>query len=618
MLTFQEFESVIGYIFKDKKNLQYALYRRAYIQENNFALGFQDRIDFFNQLDRLSFLGNKLFYLAVATSIFVGKTGAQGLTEGNLTRYFERLIEGDALPKDLANRWKLKKVIRWGKGELSQNVASQVKVLREHISLLFAALYVDCQSFPLACKIFFGCDLFQILEKENNKTAFARYLFNEKDILFFQAKLDYIFLSPFWLVSAMLRQSAIEERIVSGINSFQVLEFLGDKVLAAAVAYGLYLQERHCYKGSLSYAQISCIHNRGPLEKVAKFLEIDKLLIMGRGENENQIIFNQKVLSDHMESLLGAIWIDTRGSLTKLKKIIVNLWQTCKIWPVERDFEKSGESLDNALALEASSEIMKLSMQETLQGGLFVIKNTEGVAISQDDDQELFTSNTLEKSECEQLAHFLIDQQTEITDQYIAKLISACKVGDLNKVLELEKEGVDIMLADNVGNTAFSSAVYSTYAPLVDHIVRRILEREPEYVPDYKEAGDLNLKNYGSRIWGYIPSRITEDVFQSFGQPLCEWFEKVNVMVFVKRSYASTWKGTWEADWSESQRLSEREQEKEALMKAGRLLDCGGVLVTEELKKRPKGFMRLDTLCLNYADQFNWLVDPPKRKMLFV
>jgi dsRNA-specific ribonuclease len=148
---------------------------------------------------------------------------------------------------------------------------------------------------------------------------------NMQDI---ELKIAYRFSKPALLAQALTRNSAINERIVCQQRDYQSLEFLGDRILGMVIADILHETSPDISKEERADRFMSYTHNHGPLAKVARKIRLGRGIIMGAGEDRA----NQKILSDHMEALLGAIWIDSNGDYELIYALIKGLWSKHLKW----------------------------------------------------------------------------------------------------------------------------------------------------------------------------------------------------------------------------------------------------------------------------------------------
>jgi dsRNA-specific ribonuclease len=120
------------------------------------------------------------------------------------------------------------------------------------------------------------------------------------------------------------------------VGDFQRLEFVGDKILGLVIADLLY----DCYpaweEGRLTQESSVLVRNKGPLAEIARKLGLGDFLIMGRGEESLGLRDDNKVLSDAMEALLGALWIDTHHNYAFMQQFIQTHWSALDLLPTVR------------------------------------------------------------------------------------------------------------------------------------------------------------------------------------------------------------------------------------------------------------------------------------------
>ncbi len=112
-----------------------------------------------------------------------------------------------------------------------------------------------------------------------------------------------------------------------GINN-ERLEFLGDSVLGLIVAGQLYNLLSEKEEGVLSKIKANLV-SRKNLYFWAKQLDIGKYLFLGQGEISSGGRERASILSNAMEALLGAIYLD--GGFEEVSKVILAWFKTQKI-----------------------------------------------------------------------------------------------------------------------------------------------------------------------------------------------------------------------------------------------------------------------------------------------
>ena len=88
------------------------------------------------------------------------------------------------------------------------------------------------------------------------------------------------------------------------------LEFLGDSILGAVCATLLYRNFPGKSEGELAKIK-SVVVSEEILSAVARVLQIDSMLILGRGEDLSGGRAKKAILADAMEALIGALYLDS-------------------------------------------------------------------------------------------------------------------------------------------------------------------------------------------------------------------------------------------------------------------------------------------------------------------
>ncbi|MDR0582784.1 MAG: ribonuclease III [Treponema sp.] len=88
------------------------------------------------------------------------------------------------------------------------------------------------------------------------------------------------------------------------------LEFLGDSILGAVCATLLY--EKYAEKSEGALAKIkSVVVSEEVLSSVARLLQIDTMLLLGKGEDLSGGRTKKTILADALEALIGALYLDS-------------------------------------------------------------------------------------------------------------------------------------------------------------------------------------------------------------------------------------------------------------------------------------------------------------------
>ena len=127
------------------------------------------------------------------------------------------------------------------------------------------------------------------------------------------ARLGYEFANISLLETAMHHRSWNAEN--DGGESNERLEFLGDAVLGWVVADIVYTQHSNLPEGKLTDLRKSVV-NANALAEVAIDLGIGEFLMLGKGEDGAGGRSKTSILSDALEAVIGAIYIDAGPQVT--------------------------------------------------------------------------------------------------------------------------------------------------------------------------------------------------------------------------------------------------------------------------------------------------------------
>ena len=133
------------------------------------------------------------------------------------------------------------------------------------------------------------------------------------DLSQLSARLGYAFTNISLLETAMHHRSWNAEN--EGGESNERLEFLGDAVLGWVVADIVYSQHSDLPEGKLTDLRKSVV-NANALAEVAVDLGIGEYLMLGKGEDTAGGREKTSILSDALEAVIGAVYIDAGPQAT--------------------------------------------------------------------------------------------------------------------------------------------------------------------------------------------------------------------------------------------------------------------------------------------------------------
>lgn len=124
-----------------------------------------------------------------------------------------------------------------------------------------------------------------------------------------EKQLGYRFRDAHVCETALTHKSWINETQQADRSDNERLEFLGDAVLALVVSDVLMRQFPHSPEGELSKTRAAIV-NEGGLARVAETLALGQWLFLGRGEEQAGGRQRRSILSDALEALMGAVYLD--------------------------------------------------------------------------------------------------------------------------------------------------------------------------------------------------------------------------------------------------------------------------------------------------------------------
>jgi ribonuclease-3 len=98
-----------------------------------------------------------------------------------------------------------------------------------------------------------------------------------------------------------------------GQESNERLEFLGDAVLGLVVTDHIYRSYSDFPEGELAKLRASVV-SAGTLASVALSLDLGSALLLGKGEDSSGGRTKQSILSDALEAVIGAVYLDSGWS----------------------------------------------------------------------------------------------------------------------------------------------------------------------------------------------------------------------------------------------------------------------------------------------------------------
>jgi ribonuclease-3 len=138
----------------------------------------------------------------------------------------------------------------------------------------------------------------------------------EADVKELEAALGHAFARPELLLRALTHRSLAKQIAHEGVaedaeilGDNERLEFLGDAVLNLVVAESLFTTHLEWHEGELTRVRAQLV-SRLHMAIVAKSVELGKHLRLSRGEERSGLRLKSTVLSNTMEAVVGAMFVD--------------------------------------------------------------------------------------------------------------------------------------------------------------------------------------------------------------------------------------------------------------------------------------------------------------------
>ncbi len=130
-------------------------------------------------------------------------------------------------------------------------------------------------------------------------------------------KLNYTFRNKNLLTEALTHTSYNEGKRKNRVNDNERLEFLGDSVINLVITDYLFKKFGKLHEGDLSKLKAHLVSS-GFLNNLARSIEMNKYILLGKGEEKNGGRENVRIISSLFESIAGAVYLDSNFKATSL------------------------------------------------------------------------------------------------------------------------------------------------------------------------------------------------------------------------------------------------------------------------------------------------------------
>lgn len=170
-----------------------------------------------------------------------------------------------------------------------------------------------------------------------------------------EMKINYQFKDKNLIKEALTHKTYSFENDLSRNESYEKKELLGDSFINFVVSERIYNKFENLSEGEISKLRGSLV-NEATFSKLAKFLELNLHVILGRGEFKNDGFNKPSILADVFESLFGAILLDSNFEVAR--KVFLNV--------IEKYEQENGEyfNVQNILDFDEKSKLQELLIKK--------------------------------------------------------------------------------------------------------------------------------------------------------------------------------------------------------------------------------------------------------------
>ncbi|MCR5618872.1 MAG: ribonuclease III [Lachnospiraceae bacterium] len=178
-----------------------------------------------------------------------------------------------------------------------------------------------------------------------------------------QSLIGYTFRNTELLIQALTHSSFCNEQLIGKTKDYERLEFLGDAVLEAVSSEFLYSGFPEKKEGELSKIRASMVCEPS-LAFCARDIRLGSFIRLGKGEERTGGRERDSIISDVMEAIIGAIFLD--GGFDEAKKFI-NRFILSDLESKQLFFD-SKSNLQEFVAKNLKKELEYITEEETGEG----------------------------------------------------------------------------------------------------------------------------------------------------------------------------------------------------------------------------------------------------------
>ncbi len=134
-------------------------------------------------------------------------------------------------------------------------------------------------------------------------------MLTEESINELEKKIEYCFREKALLKQALTHSSFVNEQRIKKLPDYERLEFLGDAVLELTTSDFLFRRFPDVREGELTKRRASIVCGSS-LAQCAENISLGEYILMGRGDESAGGRHKENMISDVMEAVIGAIYLD--------------------------------------------------------------------------------------------------------------------------------------------------------------------------------------------------------------------------------------------------------------------------------------------------------------------
>lgn len=197
-----------------------------------------------------------------------------------------------------------------------------------------------------------------------------------------EAQIDYVFRDKDLIRQALTHSSYANERKINKIEDYERIEFLGDAVLELVSSEYLYERQKSMSEGQLTRTRAAMVCEPS-LASCARDIGLDGYILLGKGEEMTGGRSRDSIVSDVMEALIGAIYLD--GGFERAKEfihrfVLADLEHKALFYDaksiLQEEVQKNGGDVHYVLTGESGPEHDKVFSVEVYQGGKLLGKGS--------------------------------------------------------------------------------------------------------------------------------------------------------------------------------------------------------------------------------------------------